>query len=59
MITAKQIKQAGYDARMEGCQEWQSPFQRGERGSLEWLDGWNEADSEIAAHEEAEHDRCC
>lgn len=56
MATAAQIKQAGYDACIEGDFEWQSPFHPGERGYLEWRDGWNEANAIRAEWEEANRD---
>lgn len=45
METAKQIEQTGFDACLDGAFEWQNPFQRGERGYLEWRDGWIEANA--------------
>jgi hypothetical protein len=58
-MDAQSIKQAGHDACLDGDFEWQNPFQPGERGYLEWRDGWNEANVLRAEWEEANHDRCC
>jgi len=46
---AQRAYTSGYNAYLDGAEEWQSPYGSGERGSLEWRDGWQAAQAEDRA----------